>query len=254
MDTSRFNAILDALAKTAHEAADVVGLVAFGSTATTGRADEWSDHDFAWITTDAAAAERYRHDISWLPNPESIQLKVLEHHGGVKVIYDNGHRMEFGIADLAGFATWAGSPARVITGDAAIHEAVAGVVARRPEGTPNSAREIRLFLTQLLAGEGRAQRGETLSASALVRFEAVNHLLRAVNAMSLTDSVDLDPLDPRRRFELAHPELGGRLEAVVRLPVVAAIRELLEIAEGFFEGWSEFPRDEFSVVRRVLGN
>ncbi|CAI9403191.1 hypothetical protein [Nocardioides sp. T2.26MG-1] len=44
-----FDEVLDALAATARESEDVVGLVAFGSTADRSRTDAGSDHDFARV-------------------------------------------------------------------------------------------------------------------------------------------------------------------------------------------------------------
>ncbi|MDF1478657.1 hypothetical protein PYV02_06120 [Leifsonia sp. H3M29-4] len=253
MTTSpEFLAFLDELTETARRSPAVVGLVAFGSTAHRVRADEWSDHDFAWLT-ETGVEERYRASLSWLPNAASIALSVVEHHGGVKVIYDNGHRLEFGIADVRSFATWAGAPIEVLVGDETVHAAAAAVAASRPEGEVDAAREIRLFLTQVHSGLGRARRGETLSASGLVRFEAVNHLARAIAARLPGDATRLDPLDPRRRFEVVHPGIGETLERTVRLPVDDAARALLDLAEReLAHGWSEFPRAGFDILRRQL--
>ena len=249
----RFLGYLDELTETARRREDVVGLVAFGSTADRSRVDEWSDHDFAWLT-EPGAEERYRHDLSWLPDHDRIALSVVEHHGGVKVIYDDGRRLEFGIADVGAYSTWAGAPADVLVGDDDVRRATASVVARRPDGAPEAARELRLMLTQLLSGVGRGRRGETLSASGLVRFEAVNHLARALAARVSGDTARLDPLDPRRRFDLVHPELGARLETAIRLPVEDAARALLDFAEEqLAPGWTEFPHTGVAAVRARMG-
>src|SRR3954469_5170545 len=111
--TATFERFLDALAQTAVARSDVIGLAGFASTAERTRADEWSDHDFAWIT-EPGAQDRYRHDLSWLPFAESIALSVVESHGGVKVIYDDGHVLEFGIGSLEQFSGWAGNAIEVI--------------------------------------------------------------------------------------------------------------------------------------------
>lgn len=247
-----FGAFLDELAATARRSPAVVGLVAFGSTAARDRADEWSDHDFAWLT-ESGAEDGYRRDLTWLPNAHEIALSAVEHHGGVKVIYHDGHRLEFGIADVAAFATWAGAPVEVLVGDESVHAAAAVVAAHRPEGQVDAAREIRLFLTQLHSGLGRARRGETLSASGLVRFEAINHLARAIAARLPGDTMRLDPLDPRRRFDLVYPGIGAALEHAARLPIDDAARALLDLAEReLAEGWDDFPREGLEVVRRQL--
>ena len=242
-----FLAFLDELAAVARSAPDVRGLVAFGSTADRSRADTGSDHDFAWITTDHAAAERYRHDLAWLPRAERILVSTVEHHGGVKVIYDDGHRLEFGIADAAAFATWAGAPAEVIVGDAEVHAAAAAVVASTPEGAPDPHRELRLMLTQLLSGIGRANRGELLSASRLVRYEAVDHLLRAIAAVQ--PHPRLDPLDPRRRFEQAHPSVGAAVDQAATLPIGPAVLSLLDIAGATLGGHPAYPTAAVALVR-----
>ena len=250
---ARFLRYLDELTAVARSRRDVVGLVAFGSTAERGRVDEWSDHDFAWLTQ-PGAENRYRHDLSWLPDHDHIALSVVEHHGGVKVVYDDGRRLEFGIADVDSFATWAGAPAEVLVGDDEVHRATAGVVARRPEGEHDAVRELGLMLTQIHSGVGRARRGETLSGSGLVRFEAVNHLARALAARLSGDPARLDPLDPRRRFDLVYPELGLRLEEACRLPTEDAARALIDLAEErLAPGWEAFPHAGVAAVRAKLG-
>lgn len=111
-----YEKLLDDLATFARDTPHVVGLVAFGSTADPERRDEWFDHDFALIT-ESGAADSFRHELSWLPHAEEIAVSVVEDHGGVKVMHANGHRLEFGIADVDGFSTWAGTPARVVIGN-----------------------------------------------------------------------------------------------------------------------------------------
>jgi hypothetical protein len=244
-----FGRFLEDLADTARRSPGVVGLVAFGSTAALGRADEWSDHDFAWLT-EPEWADSYRHDLSWLPDADRIALSVVEHHGGVKVIYENGHRLEFGIADVDSFASWAGAPAHVLVGDDSVQRAVESVVARRPDGETDAAREIRVMLTQIHSGVGRARRGETLSGSGLVRFEAVGHAARAFAARLGDRSNVLDPLDPRRRFDAVYPEIGAELERAARLPVEDCARALVDLAEAHLApGWTDFPHEGVSAVR-----
>lgn len=252
-DRMAFDTLLSQLAETARSARDVVGLVAFGSTAARERADEWSDHDFAWLVS-PGAAEKYRLDLTWLPHSQSIALSVVEHHGGVKVIYGNGHRLEFGIADVNSFSTWAGGPAEVIVGDDEVRRATRSVVANRPEGTIDANREIRLFLTQLFSGVGRARRGEVASGSGLVRFEAVNHLLRTHAARKHGGNASLDPLDPRRRFDSVDAAVAARIEATCQLPVEQAARALFEFADDSLRGaWDGFPTAGFAAVRVRLG-
>lgn len=252
MTPERFTALIDQLAARARDAPDVVGLVGFGSTADRVRADDGSDHDFAWLVQ-PGAADSYRYDLSWLPDAERIAASAVEHHGGVKVIYDDGHRLEFGISDVSGFSTWAGAPAHVIVGDDEVHAAAAQVTRNRPEGAVDPARELTLFLTQLLSGIGRARRGEVQSASGLIRGEAVTHLLRAAAALRAPDDPRLDPLDPRRRIDVVLPVLTARVEAACRLELLACAGELLQIAEHEFGADPVFPARGFAAARQRLG-
>jgi hypothetical protein len=255
MTPERFAGFIQDLADTAASRSDVVGLVGFGSTADRARADEGSDHDFAWVTV-PGAEDRYRHDLAWLPDHDRISLSVIEWHGGVKVIYDDGHRLEFGIADLSGFSTWVGAPAKVIVGDERVHEAVAVVVANRPQGKAEPDAELVLFHTQLLAGIGRARRGERASAAGLIRGEAVDHLLRVVAALLPSQvpesSRRLDPLDPRRRFDAAYPELADAIEAACRLDPISSAEALLDLAQTALQSTGQYPADGARIVRERL--
>jgi hypothetical protein len=254
MTSKGFDQFLDQLSETATASPHVVGLAGFGSTAARERVDEWSDHDFAWITA-PGAEDTYRHDLTWLPDADSIALSVIEHHGGVKVIYDDGHVLEFGITDVDALRTWAGNSIRVVVDKGGVAESVAAVL-RAPiaDTDPTGYRFVALLLTQVLVGVGRYRRGEVLSASGLIRGEAVNHLLAAVAARKGMASTNLDSLDPRRRVEKDFAELGVELEQAVRHDPETAARRLVDIAEReLSHGWPEFPHRGLTALRRRLG-
>jgi len=250
----KFGAYLGELIDTARRAPDIVGLVGMGSTAERHRVDEWSDHDFALVTADGAQ-DRYRADLAWLPASSSIALSVVEHHGGVKVIHDDGHVLEFGIASIDQLATWYANAYDVLYDAGGVAEAMALVAARPlPTGEPDDARDIRLVMTQLLIGVGRARRGEALSASTIIRAEAVAYLLTVLGRRLPGDSSRLDALDSRRRFEFVHPALAFRISGALMLEPERAARELLEIAEEHLEpGWEDFPRRGVAALRARLG-
>lgn len=249
-----FARFLDMLTATAVERPDIVGLAGMGSTAERHRVDEWSDHDFALVTL-AGAEDSYRHDLSWLPASRSIALSVVEWHGGVKVVYDDGHVLEFGITSLDGLQNWAGNTYDVFYDAGGVAEAFAAMIARPlPTGARDDAADIRLVLTQLLIGMGRYRRGEVLSAGESVRSEALAHLLRVLGRRLPGDHRVLDTLDPRRRFELVHPELAARIAAALQGDVESTARELLAIAQQHLEpGWPAFPSRGVSAVRARLG-
>jgi hypothetical protein len=189
--------------------ADVLGLVLMGSTAARERVDEWSDHDFAVVTVDGTE-DRLRGDLSWLPELANVALALREEHDGFKIIYNNGHVVEFGITSLAGLATWHANAYEVILDRGGVSDAFARVAARpKPSQAARPYHELGLFVALLLVGVGRYRRGEVLVASQLVRTVAVGHLVTAWRLVRpAADSDRLDNLDPVRRFELVYPAAG----------------------------------------------
>ncbi len=241
--------IVDAAA--AH--ADVVGVVAFGSTAELDRVDEWSDHDVAVITAPGAEAP-LRHDLSWVPDADRIAFSVIDRHDGVTVVYDDGRVIEFGTATLEGFAGWAGNAAEALLDRGGVADAVAELVARpAPGDAVDVGGSTRIALAKLLIGTGRARRGELLTAGHNIRGEAVEHLLTALGAALPGDRDRLDTLDPRRRFEQVHPALGARIEDALRHDPETAARMLLEIASEQLGTRDDFPIRGAAAIRRRLG-
>ena len=216
----RFTAYLQELVESCTQSPVITGLVLMGSTADRSRVDEWSDHDFAVITA-PERVEALRGDLSWLPRHDRLVASVREHHDGFKAVYDDGSVIEFAVTDLAGLATFYANDWEVAYGGPTVLGVMESVAAK-PVPDSGSA---EVFLTALLVGVGRARRGEVLSGGASVRGLALEHLL-----VLLRSSVP-DNLDPRRRFEFAHPRLGAELIAAQELPVEACARAMLEIAE-----------------------
>ncbi len=216
----RFTAYLQELVESCTQSPVITGLVLMGSTADRSRGDEWSDHDFAVIAP-PERVEALRGDLSWLPRHDRLVASVREHHDGFKAVYDDGSVIEFAVTDLAGLATFYANDWEVAYGGPTVLGVMESVAAK-PVPDSGSA---EVFLTALLVGVGRARRGEVLSGGASVRGLALEHLL-----VLLRSSVP-DNLDPRRRFEFAHPRLGAELVAAQELPVEACARAMLEIAE-----------------------
>ncbi len=250
---ARFEARLAALVAALEARTEVVGVVGFGSTADRDRVDEWSDHDLA-VLTEPGAEDRYRQALDWLPDPDAVALSVVDRHDGVTLVFDDGGVMEFGVATPDAFAGWAGRDAEVLLDRAGVAAIVARMVARPTPGeSVDVGAETRVALAKLLIGVGRARRGELLTASRNIRGEAVEHLLAAFAAALPGDRAALDGLDPHRRFERVHPELGARVEAALRLDPEAAARELLTLAEEHLGERDDFPARGAAAIRRRLG-
>jgi hypothetical protein len=223
----------------------VLGLVAVGSMANRDYApDAWSDHDFFVI---APEPETLRNDLSWLPEPQRIALSFRETEHGVKVVYDDGHLLEFAVFDLEELAVAGVNRYRVLLDRGGVEERVAALHTE-PHGDEWL---FGMFVTGALVAYGRARRGELLSASFFV-VQTLRHLTALVG-----DAPILDDLDPLRRFERAYPELGSELASIVRRsPAVAAVA-LLDVGERELRerrpelGWAGFDAVSGTIKRAV---
>jgi hypothetical protein len=234
----RFDSYLRELLDSCTENPAITGLVLMGSTADRSRVDEWSDHDFA-VVTSPEHVEELRGDLAWLPRHRHLAASAREHHDGFKAVYDDGAVIEFAVTDLAGLSTFYANDWEVAYGGAPVLSVMESVAAKP---VPDSGSAV-VFLTALLVGVGRARRGEALSGGASVRGLALEHLLVLLRAEVP------DNLDPRRRFEFAHPRLGAELVAAQELPVEECAREMLAIAERELA----LPPPAVTAVRSRLG-
>lgn len=253
---ARFEQYIADLLASVTERPEVIGLVLMGSTADRARVDEWSDHDFAVVTSGPDAAEGMRSDLTWLPGHDELVLTVRETHDGVKAIYVDGHQVEFGVTTLDDLANWYANSYEVALDRGGVAERMAQVESRaKPSDAADAGRDIRLFVALLLTGVGRARRGEALVAGRSIRGDAM-HVLLSVWAQRVPapQSHRLDNLDPFRRFEFVYPEAGRAMAAALALEPEAAARTLLALAEEqLAEGWAEWPADAVAAVRRRLG-
>mgnify|MGYP003683835749 CR=1 FL=1 len=230
----------------------ILGLVGMGSTAERHRVDEWSDHDLAIVTT-PGHQEQVRRERWWLPDAERIVLDVIEWHGGGTLVFDDGRVIEFGVASTDELAAWSVHHHDVLLDRGGVAEAVARAVARSPRNRDASlADALALVVAKVHLGAGKARRGEALAASALLRGDAVTHLLTAVAVLSPVDN-RADYLDPRRRIELTHPDLAKSLADALRLDDVALAGRLLQLVESVASHRPEFPHDALAVVRARHG-
>jgi hypothetical protein len=234
---------------------EVLGLVLVGSGGDRSRIDEWSDHDFFLITT-PDAAEEFRQNLSWLPDQQSIVLAPRETDHGLKVVYADGHVLEFAVATLAELATFASNSWTVLLDRGGVETTMLGLPKTAPgHSDGHDDRGIQLFVSLLLIGTGRARRGEVIVAGGLVRQWALDHLLRVWrHRLPSPDAARLDTLDVQRRFEFVYPEVGGRIAAILRQDPETAARELLELAEEHLAaGWDHWPTAGVAAVRQRLG-
>jgi hypothetical protein len=234
----------------------VLGLVALGSMAELGRTpDAWSDHDFFVITV-AGAQESFRQDLSWLPESERIVLKVRETAHGLKVLYDDGHLLEFAIFDEAELHLARVNDYRVLLDRTNLE---ADLRHLRTKSAAEVAsfdveRAFALFLSALLVGAGRTARGEVLSGSSFIKQHALGQLLPILTHCLPTGSeARLDNLDPFRRFEREFPEQGRTLQHLLLQEPGLCARQLLSFAEEQLAHRMEgYPARAVQVLRSQL--
>ena len=244
----------DALAASAEQHADVLGLVLVGSAADTDRVDEWSDHDF-FLIVKVGVGEAMRKDLSWLPNHEDVVIAARETAHGLKVVYRNGHVLEFAVfedpeLELASVNYWA-----VPVDKTNITSRVQALEAKTHGATFEEEKEWGLFLALILIAVGRARRGEVLIAGQAIRSYYLKHVLGFVRdrrkPAAGTESLE-DNLDRFRRFEKQYPTEAAQIESILQLPVEDSAREQLEFVLSL-GGFSEMQLDQAAVVKNRLG-
>jgi hypothetical protein len=255
MDRAAFEAYSTELLDRVSALPGVIGLVFAGSTADRSRLDEWSDHDFA-VVTEPGAQDAVKADLSWLPRSERLVLTAIDPEEGLKAYYEDGHVLEFDVASLEELATWEADAYEVVLDRGGVAETMRTIAGKeKPLDHADPDRDIRIFLVLLLVGVGRARRGEEIIASAAVRSAAVSRLVSVWLARMPSDRKELlDSLEPRRRFELMHPDAGRRIVAALAMDVESAARGLLALAEQeLAPDWSDFPVKAVTALRRRLG-
>lgn len=231
---------------------DVVGVVGMGSTAQRERVDEWSDHDLA-VVVRPGGHDRYRDPRAWLPDAERIALAVREWHDGVKVLYDDGHVVELGVATPDELRAWHVDAHEVFFDRGGAAEAVTEAATRpRPKGVADASDELAVFLVLIVVGVGRARRGELLNASATIRGAAVEALATAVAASFAPEGgAALDSLDVIRRFDARYPLIASRIARLQGSGVEECARGLLDLAVEIFG--DDVPSRGAAAVRGRLG-
>jgi hypothetical protein len=244
----------DRLAANAQEHADVLGLVLVGSAADTNRVDEWSDHDF-FLVVKPGLGEVFRNDLSWLPDAGDVIVAARETAHGLKVVYRNGHVLEFAVfedaeLELASVNYWA-----VPVDKTNISERVRAIESRTVGVPFDEASEWGLFLALILIGVGRARRGEILIAGQAIRSYYLKHVVGFVRdrlpVAAGTEGLE-DNLDRFRRFEKQYPAEAARIEATLQLPVEDSAQAQLDFVLGL-GGFSGLQLEQAAAVRERIG-
>ena len=254
MNTVEFINFREQLKANLERVDSVIGLAFVGSAAETSRADEWSDHDFFVFTTNGNA-EALRQNLDWLPNESDMAISVRETEHGLKVVYTNGHVLEFAIFE----DDWelSGVNAFEVTLDKSTVMDRLEVARIRSVPKPlDIDREFSLFLTNLLIGAGRFRRGELLSARQFINSFCLGSAIRLITSLcpAKQDSDDLiDNQNPYRRFEIRYPKLASELESIQRQDLEISARRLLDfVAENLNGHLQDIHHEQIAVVKNRL--
>jgi hypothetical protein len=232
----------------------VLGLVALGSMARLDYLpDRWSDHDF-FVVVAPGAQDSFRTDLGWLPRNDEIAFSFRDTAHGVKVVFRDGHLIEFAVFDPDELELARVNRYRVLLDREKINDRVAGVAeaTARLAAAPSDEWLIGQFLTNLLVGAGRHRRGERLSGRQLVTKSALPHLVALLaKHTGSPETAKLDSLDPPRRFEAVFPALGRRVDAALGMETPAAALALLDLAVEALPG--RIPETAVAAIRPLLG-
>jgi hypothetical protein len=210
--------------------ARVIGLVAVGSMADRDYApDEWSDHDF-FVITPPRGQEALRVDLGWLPHRDRVALAFRETEHGLKVIYGDGHMLEFAVFDLDEIALAGVNRYRILLDRGEVEERTESVRSQ-PRPPPSDEFLFGMTVASALVAAGRARRGELLTAAFFVTWTLKHLTALLVRAVPAANTSVLDEFDSLRRFECAYPELGAELAEIVRREPDSAAVALLDVAE-----------------------
>ncbi|MBU6347567.1 MAG: hypothetical protein KGQ38_03025 [Actinomycetales bacterium] len=254
MDIATFLDFRNQLRDNLRKRPEVTGLVFLGSSAKLSRVDEWSDHDF-FVFTQHENCEGFRSDLSWLPDHEEISIAVRETDHGLKVVYRNGHVLEFAIFDEV-WPVLGVNDFEVAFNTSDITERLTRAKVDSIPRLLDADRELSLFLAHLLIGVGRIRRGELLSANQFINSFCLTSTLKLIEFFCSPlpgTEVTQDNQNSFRRFEIRYPEISSEITKIQLLPLESAAKALLELLELCIgEKLSEEQLDKVAVVRARL--
>lgn len=254
MELNNYRAFTEQLKANVAQDARVLGLIAMGSMAEINRTpDEWSDHDFFLITV-PDVQEDFRQDLSWLPHPEQIVMTIRETAHGLKVLYREGHLLEFAVFDREELSLAKCNDYRILI-DRDNLEPLMVKASERPLIKPALQVDTKMVIALIYVGVGRYARGEYLSAHVFLKHHLLHHLLRLVSYIVPADNKDrLDNLDPFRRFEVVYPVIGAEINRLLMLPIPECGLGLLDLLDQHIAPLlDDYPAEAVEVVRKYVG-
>ena len=229
----------------------VLGLVFLGSSAVHSRADKFSDQDF-FLVVKNGEGERFRQNLSWLPNESDILLAPRETAHGLKVVFREGLVLEFAVFEDSELELSSANDYLVALDNQDIAERMAKIKARSVPAPKNLDGEFDLFLSLLVIGVGRSRRGELIAADQHIKGYAVEKLLNLIRGLKPVSPSRQDSLNAFRRFEFDYPNLGAHIsEHMLSQPEVCA-KGLLYVARQELP-ITQAQLEKLDAVKSILG-
>ena len=202
------------------------------------------------MITHPGTQEALRTHLDWLPEPDQIVLRPRETEHGLKVLFADGHVIEFAVFELEEIRVARVNDYRVLLEPEGgeISVILRDLEARETPQQFDHGREMALMLSLVLIGSGRVARGEIISGGRFIKDFALSPYLRMLADDQAAAGVP-DNLDPFRRVESCYPLIAPRIHAALLLEPLDAASDLLELAESTLR---DIPQDAFDVVRREI--
>lgn len=254
MTPEQYHAFTEMLRTNLDADPNIIGLIYAGSTAGKGRIpDKFSDHDFLVVTL-PGLQEAYRTQLTWLPNYETIALAVRETDHGLKVLYQDGHLLEFAIFDREEISHAKLNDYAVAIDRADFTSLMERLAQETSDHQPKLKRDMGMVPCLLLVGAGRAGRGEVLSASVFIKTYALGHLLTLVahHIPAEIEGGKLDNLDPFRRVEKVYPTIAGKIADALCLPPLPSALAILQVYSDLFRELADYPRSAVTTVHDYI--
>lgn len=254
MQIADYQAYSEALLRSVTAMPQVIGLVAMGSMAATRRQpDIYSDHDF-WVVTTDGQAEALRQSCAWLPPYREVVLCYKETEHGVKVVYDDGHLIEYAVFTLDELRVTRANDYRVLLDRGGVSDEIIASAERTHTESAQQPNALFLYqetLTRCLVGALRWGRGEKISGHRFVKNHALDGVLRLL-ALRPTDA-PVDNIDPFRRVELAYPDEAARIHDALLTDTPDCALTLIEIAgEALKAAGEDVPVLAQATIRRKI--
>lgn len=231
----------------------ILSLIVLGSTAATHhQPDQWSDHDFWLVVADGTQAQ-FHDDLTWLPQHHRMVLAFRETQHGWKVIFENGHVLEYAIFSREELNVARFHHYKILIDKADVTKQLEALKTTFVVDTANPNKIAQHILSLIVIGMGRYHRGEQLSGMLFIKHHVVEQLTALIQATVPPQQPRLvDDLSPGRRIEFTHPQYTEHLHRLITLPVPEAAQTIVDIVVSLKDEIPDFPSSAIKMVQTVI--